>query len=255
MGLLLTSINAYCQAPNKAGLIISCEVWLKHMLCVSAEPEIDPRAAQREWLRGVLRQTGLTASALAQRINKAQTTLTRFLNVRDYKHELSTPTIRAIERETGIAFSRAGRGVQLSPEGFSEGDGAPYEPPPALHAGAEADAVAQKLLELYGRASGADPWTLTSKALELAGYLPGDILIVDLNAKARGGDVVCAQSYDWGLMRARTLFRLYEPPYLLASTMEPELRKPLLVDNEKVMVRGVVVASLRPRAAAKPRAA
>jgi SOS-response transcriptional repressor LexA len=89
------------------------------------------------------------------------------------------------------------------------------------------------------------PWTLRSRALEVAGYLPGDVLIVDLNARPDDGDVVCAQVYERD--NAETLFRIYEAPYLQAATYQRGLFKPLLVDGRRVVLRGVVVASIRPR--------
>jgi hypothetical protein len=36
-------------------------------------------------------------------------------------------------------------------------------------------------------------------------------------------------------------------PYLAAATMERRHIRPLLIDDEQVVVRGVVVASVRPR--------
>ncbi len=62
-------------------------------------------------------------------------------------------------------------------------------------------------------------------------------------------DVVCAQVYDWARGKAETVFRLYEPPYLLSSTTDPKLLRPLVVDDDVVMIKGVVVASLRSRRA------
>ena len=94
-----------------------------------------------------------------------------------------------------------------------------------------------------------DPWTLKSRALETAGYLPGDVMIVDLNGGAEPGDVVCAQLYDWSRSKAETVFRIYEPPYLVPATFDPRLRRIIVVDNENAMIRGVVIASIRPRQA------
>jgi SOS-response transcriptional repressor LexA len=83
--------------------------------------------------------------------------------------------------------------------------------------------------------------------MEDAGYMPGDILIVDLNAEPERGDCVCAQLYRWQVGTAETIFRIYEEPYLLAATRHPDLRKPLLVDNDRVVIKGVVTEILRAR--------
>jgi transcriptional regulator with XRE-family HTH domain len=40
----------------------------------------------------------------------------------------------------------------------------------------------------------AEAWQLRTRALELAGYLPGDIVVVDRNLEPRPGDVVVAQT-------------------------------------------------------------
>jgi len=92
---------------------------------------------------------------------------------------------------------------------------------------------------------GVDPWVMKSRALEHAGYLPGDILIVDLNAKPQDGDAVCAQIYDRN-GKTETAFRIYEYPFLIAASADPDLRRPVLVDNERASIRGVVMASIRP---------
>jgi hypothetical protein len=60
---------------------------------------------------------------------------------------------------------------------------------------------------------------------------------------------VCAQVYDMG-GRAKTVFRIFEHPFLVAASIDPSLHRPLLIDNRAIMVRGVVVASMRPRRAA-----
>jgi SOS-response transcriptional repressor LexA len=89
---------------------------------------------------------------------------------------------------------------------------------------------------------------LRSRSLESAGYMPGDILMVDLNGRPEPGDVVCAQIYDRS-GKAETIFRIYEHPFLVAATLDGRLMKPHLVDNDRVVIRGVVIASLRERRA------
>ena len=50
--------------------------------------------------------------------------------------------------------------------------------------------------------------------------------------------------------RAETVFRIFEDPFLVAATLDRTLFKPWLIDNDRVIVRGVVIASLRERRAA-----
>lgn len=89
------------------------------------------------------------------------------------------------------------------------------------------------------------PWKRKSCALETAGFLPGDILVVNVNVRPKQGDVACAQLYDYRHSRAQTIFRLWEPPFLVAASFDPALRKAHFVDSENVSLVGVVIASLR----------
>lgn len=102
---------------------------------------------------------------------------------------------------------------------------------------------------LLGTKNGIDPWVLRSRALESAGYMPGDILIVDMNATPSAGDVVCAEVYDRS-GKPELVMRIFEHPFLVAATFDPSLFKPMLVDNDRIAVRGVVIASIRERRAA-----
>ena len=90
-------------------------------------------------------------------------------------------------------------------------------------------------------------WTLKSRALELAGYRPGDILFVQLGTPALKGDVFCAQIYDWHAQRTETVFRIFQPPYLVAATADAELLRPYGADEESVVIKGVVLHTLRSR--------
>lgn len=73
--------------------------------------------------------------------------------------------------------------------------------------------------------------------------------MVDLNARPEVGDVVCAQVYDRA-GKGETVFRVFEDPFLVAATLDTKLIRPLLIDNDRVVIRGVVVASFRERRAA-----
>jgi hypothetical protein len=101
-------------------------------------------------------------------------------------------------------------------------------------------------LPLASRMPRADLWEIRGRALDLAGLLPGDVVAVDLGrSELKTGDVVCAQIYDWQKGSATTVFRIYEPPYLVALSTDPQHRKPVLVDGDRVLLKGRVVASFR----------
>lgn len=102
--------------------------------------------------------------------------------------------------------------------------------------------------ETLGSAAGAtqSDWEVKTRALELAGVFPGDVVRADSNVEPRSRDLVVAQILD--AKTVETIIRVYEPPYLLTETADPlARRKPLLVDNERVTVCGVIVRTVRIR--------
>lgn len=202
------------------------------------------RDGVRAWLRDVLARTGDTATSLARKAGIAQTTLTRFLNDPDGPM-LTLRTVSKISHVVGSA-----------PTGFEP-------PPPDIRpvAGGLAEDEARGIdldddrlsphlraaLEVLVRGrNAADVWELRSYALVHAGYLPGDLLVVDLGIAPKAGNVVCAQHYAWASASAETIFRIFEPPYLIAAGIDRELRRPLVVDGERVIIKGVVTEMIRP---------
>ncbi|MFZ1964323.1 MAG: hypothetical protein WAU78_12815 [Roseiarcus sp.] len=196
---------------------------------------VDPREEQRVWLRAVLVQTGLTPHALAKRARISAPTLTVFLNSDKATHALSARTVASLEAATGMRY-----GPEPRPSGaFRENEATAYK-----INGSPVDDIVRAAI---GGRNAVDPWLLKSRALEAAGYLPGDVLIVDLNGGPQPGDVVCAQIYNWARSDAQTVFRVWEPPYLTPATFDPALRRVFVVDNDTTMIRGVVIATVRPR--------
>lgn len=191
---------------------------------------------QRKFVARVLERTGWNQTELALRAGLDPSTLSRFIAGGREGHALRQSTIRKIEAASGLAE----HAVEAAPAGFAETEAVPLQLPPRDPLHAVIAALAQ------GRAN-IDPWSLTSRALEGAGYLPGDILLVALGENPISGDVVCAQIYDWTKGRAETVFRIFQPPYLVAATGDPQLMRPHLVDDAAVVIKGVVLQSLRGR--------
>lgn len=196
-------------------------------------------ADQRRYLQDVLARTGWTQTELASRAGLDPSTLSRFLSGQRQGHALRRSTIIKIGKVSGIPAPGEAPAVEPS-EGFAEAEATPLD----LASGDVATGAIAALLR--GR-DNLDPWTLRSRALENAGYLPGDILIVGLNETPVAGDVVCAQVYDWNTSQTETVFRLFQPPYLLAATADPHLLRPHVVDGNRVVIKGVVLNSLRGR--------
>ncbi len=91
-------------------------------------------------------------------------------------------------------------------------------------------------------------WRVWSRALELAGYLPGDAVLVDATVAPVSGDVVCVQIFDDKSGGYRTRLRLYQPPHVVTSTMDRKVQaEPLAVDNDRVWIWGTVIRSVRQR--------
>lgn len=201
--------------------------------------QADERARHMAWLDWLGSRTGKSDTALAKEAGQSENTLTRFRS-RDGA-VLSGLTIRLICELTGLP----GPETYLMPNaaGFSE-EAVAYKPP----SGKGDDAMVGRLVMLAIKdRPNATPWVLKSRAIEAAGYLPGDILIADASLTPQAGDIVCAQVYDLRQGTAETVFRLYEPPYLISASNESSLRKPLPVDNERVIVMGTVTETFRPR--------
>jgi len=199
----------------------------------------------REWLRGLPARTGKSLTKIAEDTGLARSTLTRPLKEGDQgTSTLHASTIEKVVQATGVA-PPAGSVARPQPA-FSE-EASPY------NFGNPGDPLRATLKAMIGDRNGIDPWTLKTRALELAGYLPGDIVLVDLNASPRPGDAVCAQVYDWSSMKAETVMRVFEraPPVevLVARSMDPAFAAPIVVDGERVVVKGVLLPH-RLRAAA-----
>jgi transcriptional regulator with XRE-family HTH domain len=190
-----------------------------------------------DYLRQVIAHVRKPATRVAKEVGLSGSTLSRLLKA------TTTPnasTIAKIQKYSGIPFFGGGPSAPLTFRGLAE-DAVPFE-------AKNADpAVAAAIKALVGGLRAADPWTMKSRALEQRGYLPGDIVIVDLGRRAEAGDLVCAQVYDWRRAAAETVMRLYEPPYLVAVSADEGLRRPLAVDNDQVIIKGVLLPHrLRP---------
>jgi hypothetical protein len=196
----------------------------------------------REFLRRVVAHVGKPATRIAKEIGVAASTLTRLLNAPESSTTtLHARTIRKLQEYSGIA--PFGGDDAFSPPG---GRGLAEDAVPFDAKGVD-PVVTAAIKVLIGTRQAADPWTIRTRSLDRIGFLPGDIVIVDLGRRPEAGDVVCAQVYDWGRSDAETVMRLYEPPFLIAASLDERLRRPLVVDNARVIIKGVVLPHrLRP---------
>lgn len=99
----------------------------------------------------------------------------------------------------------------------------------------------------FGLAPGCDVWQVRDRSMQLAGYMPGDrVLVMQIGAEGEGqlsaGDAVIAQVISRDSGEATTVFRRYEPPFLLPASMSADDRPSLQTDAH---IRGRVVAAWR----------
>lgn len=155
---------------------------------------------------------------------------------------LGLRTIAKIAHAAGVSpIGLPAREMATPAVSLQEGDGEPF----SIQARSKMARIIEALVDDQ---PAVDPWLIKNRALEDAGVLPGDIAIVNLNEVPQPSDVVCAQVYRWSEGKAETLFRIYEPPYIIAASRDSEMRRPLLIDNDRVVIKGVVTAVLRLRA-------
>ncbi len=193
----------------------------------------------RDYLRRVIAHTRKPPTRIAKEVGVAASTLTRLLN-ENSTATLHARTISRLQEYSGISLFGGDPSAPAAFRGLAE-DAVPFEAK-----GADPEVVAA-IKALIGGRRAADPWTMRSRALEQRGFLIGDIVIVDLGRRPEAGDMVCAQVYDWRRAAAETVMRLYEPPYLVAASLDEGLRRPLVVDNEQVIIKGVLLPHrLRP---------
>ena len=195
---------------------------------------------QREWLRRAVERSGLKLTEIARRGGFTPSTLTRFANNAEHDGVLSPITIATVAEITGEPAHEAWAGSADRP-GFGEVEALPYQPQAD-------DPIAEAVRAFVGGRDHLIPWELRTRALEPAGFAPGDVLIMDLNGEAEAGDVVCAQIYDWQAGKAETVFRVLEPPYLVGAG-DDAWRKPLLATDRAVAIKAVMLMSFRRRTA------
>ena len=198
-----------------------------------------------EWFKARHRQSGITQAEAAAVLGKAPTFLTRIysgdqtLRLEEARRlaSLFQVPLSQIVSKAGLAADVSDEELRPVSRGMAEAP-AEYEvkplndtSPPELHI----DTSHQI-------------WSVGTPSLAGFGVLPGDKLSVDPGAKARTGDLVVAQIYDWRSGTAETVLRGYNHPYLVRSAGSVADMKPETVDNERVLIKGVVTLVWRTRA-------
>lgn len=191
----------------------------------------------RAYVQQVVEKTGVKPTPLAKAIGVSPSTLTRLLNEPDDSAAtLHAGTLAKLEAFSGITpptdyeLTHSARQV---PRGLRE-DAQPFVPADVP------DDLAHAVKVLTSGRKNIEAWLVTSRALECAGYVPGDAVIVDVSIQPRAGDPVCADVHDWRTRTTDTVMRFFEPPYLVPSTFDETLRRPIVVDD-RVAIKGVIL--------------
>lgn len=202
---------------------------------------------QRAYLDDVVAQSGQTLSAIARAANINPSTLTRFRNRDDHAGALSYLTIASIADVTGVPAPVEILGEPAPTPGASRSRGMRETEAEPYLADTTSD-LDKAVAAFVADRNHVVPWELKSRSLEFEGWKSGDILAVDLNIRPGDGDIVCVQLYDWNNHAAtQTVFRVYEAPFVMAAGPVEGGRKPRLVDNENVAIKGVVTGMFRGR--------
>ncbi len=197
-----------------------------------------------KWFKTQQKRVGVTADVIAAAAGKSRSAVSKILSGQQrmtldwataFAETLQVPVATVLEKAGAASPATA---QQLTP-GFAESDVAPF-----VSRGAE-DRATPTLAAAFGARAGVDVWTVKGRGMALAGYLPGDFILVDTHAaeRVKAGDAVIAQVY--GRTGARTVFRRFEPPVLVAAGTDPDGAGVHVVDGVNVVIRGRVIACWR----------
>ena len=196
-----------------------------------------------KWFRARQRELGVTAEHIAAEMGRSRSNVSHILNghqrmslewAQAFATVLQVPLATVLEK-AGITDGATAATIQ---PGFAEGDAAPFVSGPSGRAHVT-------IAEAFGQRPGVDIWRVTGTSMALAGYLPGDHMLVDTHQASRvtAGDTVLAQVYARN-GTARTVLRRWTPPVLIAHGYGDETAA-YVVDGDNVLIVGRVTASWR----------
>ncbi len=190
------------------------------------------RDQQLAWLNHITKTGGITITEIARAAGLHPSTLTRFVNRDDAGHTLTSSTVHKIEKATRVPAYDAGKPTISA---FNEDEASPFIPVN------DNNPVEMALKHAAEASHDVHLWTLKTASLSAVGYPSGMVVAVDQAVQPRSGDAVCAQIYDFRRGSAETVFRVFRTPYLLSAASSGEPLPPELVDNERVVIAGVIV--------------
>lgn len=214
----------------------------------SARAEVG--AKQRAYLRDTFKELGITPSRAAAQLDLSPSTFTRFMKLADSSEK--TLSARTMDR---VEELRQVNSDNTFPTGAQAAWGTLREEARVfLMSGSEDKALVEAIKGLIGSRSDIEPWQLNTRALELDGFMPGDIVLVDMAALPQPGDAVYATVRERS-RKPEIVMRQFQHAgpvnVLVPRTMDPSAPPTLVVDRDRVVIRGVLLPHrLRARMAA-----
>lgn len=200
-----------------------------------------------KWFKKRQKIAGVTAEDIAAEMGRSRSNVS---HIYSGKQKMSLDWAKAFAKVLDVPLDevlvRAGvtdtDTAQRAVPGFSDGDAVPFKGPEIVTRKISPIAAA-----LGGDRPGVDVWQITSPAMSLQGYMPGDYMLVDTNVSetVRKDDVCLAQVYDWQTGSANTILRRFEPPVLVGASVNPKDWGVHVVDGSNVVIKGKVIGSWR----------
>lgn len=219
--------------------------WAKTQVTLLPAVGIVPRVQNSDWrlrLRALLDERDLSMKTASLSAGLGETFVRDIL---ERNRKPRAENLAALARVLGTSVSyllgdEAGRfgGKPTAPAGFAEAEAELYD--------ASGVSDIDRAIAAFRGGRVMDAWRLRTAALDLAGYRPGDILLVSPQELPSPGDAVVAQTEAERREEVCTVWRIFAPPVLLAQSSDPSLMTPIPLDRAILM--GTVVALFRPRA-------
>jgi hypothetical protein len=200
-----------------------------------------------KWFKLKKKLAGVTNAEIAKRLGRDHTVISKLVSgsqkltlewAHVFAEVLDVPIPEVLEKFGAIDPVTA---QELMP-GFRESDIVPCV------LGPELDAKIADIAKVFGGdLRGIEVWRVKSRAMALAGFIEGDLVVVDTFVGERliRGDIVLARVSDRKLRGQFTVMRRYEPPVLVAACADPNEAAVYVMDGVEVSVQGKIVASWR----------
>lgn len=190
--------------------------------------------SKREWLRQAAARYGASLFALVSAAGVSYGNVHRFMNDDPPDSVLRTKTLTKIAATAGIEPWHEWNAKRDLVDDMAELIGDCSSAIPGCETACTMAAAIQ------AQHPDAKLWRMHGHALDGEGIRAGDFMVVDPSAKPTPGQLVIAQIYDWASGSPRTVCRIYEPPFLLAASSDPGLRKPVTLDQGGTIEAAVI---------------